>query len=64
MGIKKLDIEINDSLNDRFQREVTEPGGLWRSKNKKETAYGALQSALEVALTEFLDSRKGKGTTR
>lgn len=57
MGTKKLDVEISDTLYDRFHRDVTEAGGIWRSKDKKETAQSALQSAMEVALKEFLDSR-------
>jgi len=60
MGTKKLDVEVPDALWDRFYSEVTKPGGIWRSKNKNETAQSAFHSAVEVALKEFLDSRKNK----
>ena len=59
--MKKLDVEISDTLHDKFYREVTKPGGIFRSKDKNETAGGAFQSAVEVALQEFLDSQ-GKET--
>jgi len=64
MGTKILQVEISDTLYDKFHRSVTEPGGLWRSKDKKETAQSAFQSAVEVALKEFLDSRDKKRTAR
>lgn len=60
MGIKKLDVEISDTLYDHFRQVVTEVGGKWRSKDKKETAGTAFQSAIEVALQRFLDSIEGK----
>jgi hypothetical protein len=60
----KLEVEISNTLHDKFYREVTEPGGIFRSKDKKETAYGAFQSAVEVALQEFLDSREKKQTAK
>lgn len=62
--MKKLDVEISNTLHDKFYRDVTEAGGIWRSKDKKETAYGAFQSAVEVALQEFLDSREKKHTDK
>ena len=62
--MKKLDVEISDTLHDKFYREVTEPGGIFRSKSKKETAGGAFQSAVEIALLEFLDSREKKRSNK
>ncbi len=64
MGTKKLDVGISDVLYDKFYREVTEPEGIWRGKYKKETAQSAFQSAVEVALKEFLDSRDKKRTAK
>ena len=64
MGTKRLDVEIHDTLYDRFHQDVTEPGGIWRSKDKKETAQSAFRSAVEVALKESLDSRTKKRTTK
>ncbi len=60
MGTKKLDVEISETLYNRFRESVTEPGGIWRGNYKKETAYSAFQSAVEEALKEFLDSRLKK----
>jgi len=56
MGMTKLQVEISDTLYQRFYEMVTEKGGKWRSNNKKETAQKAVQSAVEVALEKFLDS--------
>ncbi len=64
MGMKKLDVEVLDTLYDRFHQDVTEPGGIWRSKDKEETAHSAFQSAVEVALKEFLDSHGRKRSTK
>ena len=58
----KLEVEISNTLHDKFYREVTEPGGIWRSREKKEKAQSAFQSAVEVALKEFLDTRGKKRT--
>lgn len=54
MGTKKLQVEISDTLYDRFDKVVREKGGRWRGKN--EAAYKAFQSAAEVALEKFLNS--------
>jgi len=56
MGMTKLQVEISDTLYQRFYEMVTKKGGKWRSNNKKETAQKAVQSAVEVALEKFLDS--------
>ncbi len=60
MGTKILQVEISDNIYDRFYESVTEPSGIWRSKDKKETAHSAFRSAVEVALKEFLDLRGRK----
>jgi hypothetical protein len=62
--MKKLNVEISNTLHDKFYREVTEVGGIWRSKDQKETAGGAFQSAIEVAMQEFLDAREKKRSNR
>ena len=61
MGTKTLQVEISEALYDRFYRVVTEKGGRWRSKNKKDAAYKAFQTAIEVALERFLDSLEKSG---
>ncbi len=60
MGTRILQVEISDNLYDRFYENVTEAGGIWRSKDKKETAHSAFRSAVEVAPKEFLDLRSNK----
>ena len=60
MATKKLEVEISDTLYDRFYNSVTERGGIFRSKDKKETAHNAFRSAVEVAIKEFLDLRSNK----
>ncbi len=54
MGTKMLQVEISDTLYDRFNSVVREKGGRWRGK--KEAAYKAFQTAVEVAIEEFLNS--------
>jgi len=56
MGTKVLQVEISDTLYQRFYEVITKKGGKWRSNNKKETAHKAIQSAIEVALEKFLSS--------
>lgn len=55
-----LSVDIEAELVDRFVSTVTTKGGSWRSKRKKETFQSSLESAVAVALTEFLESRKDK----
>ena len=50
-----LSVQVEADLVDRFVHTVTEKGGLWRSKRKKETFQKALESAVAVALTKFLE---------
>ena len=50
-----LSVQIEADLVERFVHGVTEKGGLWRRKRKKETFQKALESAVAVALTKFLE---------
>jgi len=63
MGKKLLTVEISEELYNRFYSVVQPKGGPWRSR--REAAYKAIESAVEIALTRFLDSLeepdKGKG---
>ena len=62
MGMKKLEVEISDTLHDRLYRIVPDPSILWR--NKGETAYRAVERAVEAALKHFLDDLEKKSRTR
>jgi len=53
-----LSVQVGADLVDRFVHTATEKGGLWRSKRKKETFGKALESAVAVALTKFLEGRE------
>jgi len=59
MGTKKLQVEISETLYDRFYRVVTDKRGGWRGS--KQPAYKAIQTAIEAALQEFLTSLESKG---
>ncbi len=50
-----LSVQVGADLVDRFVHRVTRKGGLWRSKRKKGTFQDALESAVAVALTKFLE---------
>jgi len=50
---KKLSVEISDELYLRFTQAVSEKGGLWRGKREKPAK--TVDSAVEVALSRFLD---------
>ena len=54
-----LSVQVEADLVERFVHTATEKGGSWRSKRKKETFQKALESAVAVALTRFLE---GLGT--
>jgi hypothetical protein len=51
--MKKLEVDISDNLHDRLYRVVPDPAFLWR--NRGETAYRAVERAVEAALKRFLD---------
>ena len=50
-----LSVQVEADLVDRFVHTATAKGGPWRSKSKKETFQHALESAIVVALTKFLN---------
>jgi hypothetical protein len=50
---KELSVKISDELYTRFMRVVSLKGGLWRGKRQK--LDKAVNSAVEVALSRFLD---------
>ncbi|MDP2919447.1 MAG: hypothetical protein Q8O43_04420 [Dehalococcoidia bacterium] len=54
MGKKTLEVEISDNLHERLYRIVPDPAFLFR--NTKETAYRAIERAVELAVTQFLDN--------
>ena len=62
MGMKKLEVEISDTLHDRLYRVVPNPALLWR--NRGETAYRAVERAVETALKRFLDELENKAKVR
>ena len=62
MGMKKLEVEISDTLHDRLYRVVPDPALLWR--NRGETAYRAVERAVETALKRFLDELENKAKVR
>lgn len=62
MGMKKLEVEISDTLHDRLYRVVPDPALLWR--NRGETAYRAVERAVEAALKRFLDDLENNAKAR
>ena len=62
MGKKMLKVEISDTLHDRLYKIVPDPTFLWR--NKGETAYRAVDRAVELALTQFLDNLESRAKAR
>ena len=62
MGMKKLEVEISDTLHDRLYRVVPDPALLWR--NSEETAYRAVERAVQDALKNFLDDLENKAKVR
>ena len=56
--MKKLEVEISDTLHDRLYRVVPDPAFLWR--NRGETAYRAVERAVETALKQFLDDLENR----
>lgn len=62
MAMKKLEVEISNTLHDRLYRVVTDPAILWR--NREETAYRAVERAVETALKRFLDELENKAKVR
>jgi hypothetical protein len=56
MSKQLLTVEIQGELYDEFWSFAGSKGGPWRSR--KQTAQDGLESAVEVALREFLDKYK------
>jgi hypothetical protein len=54
MGSKTLTVDLPEDFYEEFVKSVTEKGGRWRSRRKKETFTSALESAVHVALMLFL----------
>ena len=54
MGTKMLHVEVSDTLYDRFYQAATDKKGKWRGS--KQSAGKALQTVVEAALLQFLDS--------
>jgi len=50
-----LSVQIEETLVDKFVQAATNKGGSWRSRKRKETFQRALESAVAVALTKFLE---------
>jgi len=53
-----LSVQVEADLVDRFVHTATDKGGSWRSKSRKESFQHALESAVAVALTKFLEGLK------
>ena len=60
MATKTLTVELPEDLYRKFIETVTEKGGLWRSRRKKETFTKAVESAVYAALMLFLQGLDGK----
>lgn len=58
MGTKTLQVDISDTLHDRLYRIVPDPDMRWR--NSGETAYRAVERAVEAALKRFLDALENR----
>jgi len=60
MATKTIAVELPEDLYQKFIETVTEKGGRWRSRRKKETFTKALESAVYAALTLFLQNLDGE----
>ena len=60
MTTKTLAVELPEDLYHKFIETVTEKGGRWRSRRKKETFTGAVESAVYAALMLFLQNLDGE----
>jgi len=54
MATRTLTVELPEDLYSKFIETVTEKGGRWRSKRKKETSTSAVEAAVYAALMLFL----------
>jgi hypothetical protein len=62
MGKRMSEVEISDALHDRLYKIVPDPTFLWR--NRRETAYRAVDRAVELALKQFLDDLERRARAR
>lgn len=62
MGTKVLNVEISDTLHDRLYKVAPDPVMNWR--NTRETAYRAVERAVEAALAQFLDNLENRAKAR
>ena len=60
MTTKTLTVELPEDLYHKFMETVTEEGGRWRSRRKKETFTSAVESAVYAALMLFLQNLDGE----
>jgi len=60
MATRTLTVELSEDLYIKFIETVTEKGGRWRSKRKKETFTKAIESAVYAALMLFLQNLDGE----
>lgn len=59
MATITLKAEISKDLYSRFRRAATDKKGKWRGS--KQSSDKAFQTAVEAALSQFLDSFEDKG---
>ena len=60
MKTKTLAVELPEDLYRKFIETVTEKGGRWRGRRKKETFTSAVESAVYAALMLFLQNLDGE----
>ena len=56
---KILQVEISDTLYNRFYKAATNKKGKWRGS--EQSAGKAFQTAIEAALQEFINSLENRG---
>lgn len=62
MPKKVLEVEISSTLHDKLYKIVPDPNYLFR--NQEESAYKAIERAVEVALTRFLENLENRARAR
>ena len=60
MATKTLTVALSADLYGKFMETVTEKGGRWRSRRKKDTPSKAIESAVTAALMLFLQGLDGE----
>lgn len=61
VGKRTISAEISEELYERFMDFVTVKGRGWRGR--REASYKALDSAVEIALKEWLDKHRSPDTS-